>query len=78
MPQLLQIESGLAECDLLTHIRNNLKVWQPLFETGNIFKVSSGEILDGSVLELSESQILKEFEIDTRKYFSDVLESMDH
>ena len=49
-----------------------------MFETGNMFKVSSGEILDDSVVEFSESQILKEFEIDTHKYFSDVLESMDH
>ena len=78
LPQLLQIESGLAKCDLLTHIRNNPKVWQPVFETGNMFKVSSGEILDDSVVEFSESQILKEFEIDTHKYFSDALESMDH
>ena len=62
----------------VTYIRNNPNVWQPVFETGNMFKVSSGEILDDSVVEFSESQILKEFEIDTHKYFSHVPESMDH
>jgi hypothetical protein len=59
LPQVLQIACGLARCDLLTPIRNNPKIWQPVFESGNVFRLSSDEILDQSIVEFSESQIKK-------------------
>ncbi len=78
LPQVLQIESGLAQCNLLTPIRSNQKIWQPVFESGNIFKLSAEEILDQSIVEFSESQLKKEAESDTYKYFCDVLEAIDN
>ena len=78
LPQVLQIESGLARCDLLTPIRNNPKIWQPVFESGNVFRLSADEILDQSIVEFSESQIKKEAESNTYKYFCDVLEAIDN
>lgn len=78
MPQVLQIEIGLAQCDLIAPIRSSPKIWQPVFESGNIFRLSAQEILDQSIVEFSESQVKKEAEIDTYKYFCDVLEAIDN
>lgn len=74
---MFQIESGLAECSLITPIRNNPEIWRPVFESGNLFKLSAEEILDQITVEFSESQMAKEKEIDTYKFFCDVLEAID-
>ena len=74
----MQIDTGLSQCGLTTPIRNNSKIWQPVFESGNMFMLSAEEILDQSIVEFSESQLKKEAESDTYKYFCDVLEAIDN
>ena len=41
-----------------------------------MFMLSAEEILDQSIVEFSESQLKKEAESDTYKYFCDVLEAI--
>ena len=77
LPQILQIQSGLKECGLTKYLKNEPEIWRPLFESGNMFMVSAGEILDQINVDFSMSQLAKDKEIDTFKFFSDVLECID-
>lgn len=77
LPALLQITHGLETCGLLETVRKYPDVWQPVFETGNIFAISATEFLDNLNAQYSSSQIQKHAEIDCFKFFCDVIESMD-
>ena len=78
LPHLLQIESGLNECGLIQHIRSKPHIRQLVFQSGNTFKLTAEEILDQSSPEFSESQLLKSLEVDTYKYFCDVMEAVEN
>ncbi len=77
LPQLLQIESGLANCGMMKYVKSNPELWRVLFESGNTFKISAEELLEQIVVDFSVSQLAKEKEIDTYKFFCDVLEAID-
>ncbi|XP_046844789.1 putative nuclease HARBI1 [Xenia sp. Carnegie-2017] len=77
LPQLLQIEQGLVNCGILKYIKLNPDLWRVLFVCGNIFQVSADYILDQIQVDFSSSQLEKEKEFDTFKYFADVLEAID-
>lgn len=74
---MLQIESGLANCGMMKYVKSNPELWRVLFENGNIFNISAEELLEQIVVDFSVSQLAKEKEIDTYKFFSDVLEAID-
>ena len=77
LPQMLQIKSGLANCGMIKYIESNPELWRVLFESGNTFKISAEELLEQIVVHFSVSQLAKEKEIDTYKFFSDVLEGIN-
>ena len=79
LPQLVQIESGLDECGIRSHIRRNTQIWKPVFTitSGNYFTMTADEFQDNMSVNFSESQIRKDAEINTFKFFSDVLTSID-
>ena len=77
LPQLVQIESGLDECGIVSHLRRNQEIWKPVFASGNCFTITADEFLDNMIVNFSESQIRKDAEINTFKFFSDVVTSID-
>ena len=77
LPQLVQIESGLDECGILSQMRRNAQIWKPVFATGNFFTITADEFQDNMTVNFSESQIRKDAEINTFKFFSDVLTTID-
>ncbi|KAJ7381358.1 hypothetical protein OS493_001485 [Desmophyllum pertusum] len=77
LPQLVQIESGLYECGILSHMRRNTETWKPVFANGNCFTITADEFLDQMIVNFSESQIRKDAEMNTYKFFSDVMASID-
>ena len=77
LPQLVQMESGLDDCGILNHMRRNTQIWEPVFASGNVFTITADEFQDNMIVNFSESQIQKDAEITTFKFFSDVLTSID-
>ena len=77
LPQLVQMESGLDDCGILNHIRRNTQIWKPVFASENVFTITADEFQDNMTVNFSESQIRKDAEITTFKFFSDVLTSID-
>lgn len=77
LPQLVQMESGLDDCGILNHMRRNTQIWKPVFASGNSFTITADEFQDNMTVNFSESQIRKDAEITTFKFFSDVLTSID-
>ena len=77
LPALLQITHGLDGCGLLEIIRRSPEVWQHVFTAGNVFKITADDFLCQLVVEYSASQIKKLAEMDTYKFFCDVIELMD-
>ena len=77
LPQLVQMESGLDYCGILNHIRRNTQIWKPVFASENFFTITADEFQDNMTVNFSESQIRKDAEITTFKFFSDVLTSID-
>lgn len=73
----MQIEGGLDECGILTDMRRNQDIWKPVFASGNCFTVTADEFQDNMIVNFSESHIRKEAEINTFKFSSDVLTSID-
>lgn len=77
LPQLVQMESGLDDCGILNHMRRNTQTWKPVFTSGNFFTITADEFQDNMTVNFSESQIRKDAEITTFKFFSDVLTTID-
>ena len=77
LPQLVQMESGLDDCGILNHMRRNTQIWKPVFASANFFTITADEFQDSMIVNFSESQIRKDAEITTFKFFSDVLTSID-
>ena len=73
----MQIESGLDECGILSHLRRNTEIWKPVFADGNYFSITADEFLAQMIVNFSESQICKDAEIKTFKFFSDVIASIN-
>lgn len=74
---MLQIKTGLTNCGIMKYIESNPELWRLVFESGNTFKISAEELLEQIVVHFSVSQLAKEKETDTYKFFSDVLESIN-
>ena len=78
LPALLQIKGGLDVCGLMNTIKSHPDVWRPVFECGTIlFKITADEFLDSLDVQYSTSQMRKQEEVDTFKFFSDVIEKLD-
>ena len=77
LPQLVQMENGLDECGILNHMRRNTQIWKPVFASGNCYTITADEFQDNMTVNFSESQICKDAEITTFKFFSDVLTTID-
>ena len=78
LPQMMQLEEGLNSCGLLTSMRENLKLWEPLFDPDNTsLKLSAEKFLDEIIPTFSCSQICKEKEIDVYKIFCDYVQTLD-
>ena len=78
LPQLVQIESALCECGILGHMRRDKELWKPVFANGNCFTIAANEFLDQIIVNFSESQLRRDAEFKTYKFFSDVIKSMDN
>lgn len=39
----MQIESGLDECGILSHLRRNTEIWKPVFADGIYFSITADE-----------------------------------
>ena len=77
LPALIQITHGLEGCGLLETVRRAPNVWQPVFGHGNSFQITAEEFLDQLCVEYSDSQIKKNVEIDTFKFFCVAIELTD-
>lgn len=77
LPALLQIQSGLNTGGLLDAIKNKPDVCEPVFKSGNTFEITADEFLDEFEITYSSSQLEKELEINTMKFFSDVVENLE-
>lgn len=71
------MESGLDDCGIIDHMRRNTQIWKPVFVSANFFTITADEFQDSMIVNFSESQIRKDAEITTFKFFSDVLTSID-
>jgi hypothetical protein len=75
LPQLMQLEEGLSSCGLLESIHQFPDIWKPIFTQSDRFKMSADQFLEAAV-EYSTSQISKDLEINTYKFFCDVIQSI--
>lgn len=58
-------------------MRRDKELWKPVFANGSCFTIAADEFLDQIIVNFSESQLRKDAEINTYKFFSDVIESID-
>ena len=77
LPQLLEIQTGLERCGIHDSIRKYPEMWGVVFESGSFFKLSADAFLDQITVVFSESKLKKNAEIDTYKFFCDVIEAVD-
>ena len=59
-------------------MRRDKELWKPVFANGNCFTITAGEFLDQIIVNFNESQLRRDAEFNTYKFFSDVIESMDN
>ena len=78
MPQILQLQSGLAACNVLCSIQKWPELWKALFVAGETKVLKPTEFLTEINVEYSQSQVKREKEIDVFKSFCDVIQSLDH
>ncbi|PFX16159.1 hypothetical protein AWC38_SpisGene19587 [Stylophora pistillata] len=76
LPQLVQIEIALCACGILGHMRREKELWKPVFTNGNCFTITADEFLDQFIVNFSESQLCRDLEFNTYKFFSDVIKSI--
>ena len=77
MPQLMQLQSGLDSCGVLTSICTYPDLWKPLFIPSINSKMQAEDFLEEINVHYSASQLKKEKEIDIFKFFCDVVQSYD-
>jgi hypothetical protein len=77
LPALLQIQNGLQVCGLLKTIRENPVIWESVFKPTTVFTITADEFIDSLDVQYSTSQVKKSVEIDTFKFFCDVVENID-
>lgn len=78
MPQILQLQSGLAACNVLGSMQKWPELWKALFVAGEMKHLTPTEFLTEIKVEYSQSQLKREKEIDVYKLFCDVIQSLDH
>lgn len=76
MPQLMQLQQGLASCGLLDSVRENPKLWKAVFTDVPQASATIEEHLENLVASFSDSQLLKNKEIDVYKLLTDFIESL--
>ena len=76
LPQLLQLQDGLSTCNLLSAIQNQPQIWEPVFVASETYQMKADDFLDQLVPQYSMSQELRSKEVDTFKYFSDVIQKI--
>ena len=59
-------------------MRRDKELWKPVFENGNGFTIAADEFLDQIIVNFSESQLCRDAEFNTYKFFSDFIESIDN
>ena len=67
------LEEGMNSFGFLTEARRQSKLFESLFVSSNRFSIILDDFLDDLLIEYSQSQMMKEKEEDTFKYFSDSL-----
>lgn len=77
LPQLVQIKRALYECGILGHMGKDKELWKPVSANANCFTIAADEFLDQIIVSFSESQLRREAEFNTYKFFSDVIESIE-
>ncbi|XP_046841801.1 uncharacterized protein LOC124435915 [Xenia sp. Carnegie-2017] len=75
--QLQQLQEGLSNCNLLDAIRKQPHVWKAVFVPSDIFKFTADEFLDHLQPQYSSFQALKMKEVDTFKFFNDVIQKFE-
>lgn len=59
-------------------MRRDIELWKPVFVNVNCFTIAADEFLDQITVNFSESQLRRDAEFDTYKFFSDVIETIDN
>ena len=59
------------------YIKNKSDVWEPVSKGGNTFEITADEFLDELEITYSSSQLEKDLEMNTIKFFSDVVENFE-
>lgn len=54
-------------------MRRDKELWKPVFANGNCFTIAADEFLDQIIINFSESQLRRDAEFNTYKFFGDVL-----
>lgn len=72
----MQLQQGLASCGLLDSVRENPKLWKAVFTDVPQASATIEEYLENLVASFSDSQLLKNKEIDVYKLLTDFIESL--
>ena len=59
-------------------MRRDKEFWKPVFPNGNCFTTAADEFLDQIKVTFSESQLRRDAEFNTYKFFSDVIKSINN
>ena len=81
LPMILQIQNGLESYGVLDKIKMHTELFKPLFvySEDNENTIDSQKFLDSLLIMYSETgSNAKEKEVNTYKYFCDILEEFDH
>ena len=54
-------------------MRRDKELWKPVFANGNCFTIAADEFLDQIIINFSESQLRRDAEFNTYKFFGDVI-----
>ena len=73
----MQLQQGLSNCGILSAIRSNPDIFEPVFTPGHSTQIKPEMFIDQLEVEFSTSQLLKAKEIDVYKYFCDFIDSLD-
>ena len=68
---------GLSNCGILSAIRSNPDIFEPVFTIGYSTQIKPEMFIDQLEVEFSTSQLLKAKEIDVYKYFCNFIDLLD-